>query len=69
MHVRVCVSGDFGIVADLVAQNNVNPRIFPSITVDGVVPPPLCLAVAMHAWQWQREGEITQLGLSEVDDN
>jgi len=34
---------------------------FADVTVEGSVPPPLVLAIAMHSWQWKREGELTEL--------
>ena len=43
---------------------------FLDVTVEGSVPPPVVLAIAMHAWQWKREGELTELiSESREDDN
>jgi hypothetical protein len=48
-----------------ILQNNTlkmeNPKNdFEDLVLDGDIPPPLILAIAMHSWQWKREGELTE---------
>lgn len=48
-----------------ILQNNTlkmeNPNDqFQDLTIEGDIPPPIILAIAMHSWQWKREGELTE---------
>eukprot|EP01091_Cochliopodium_minus_P009770 TRINITY_DN247_c0_g1_i2.p1 TRINITY_DN247_c0_g1~~TRINITY_DN247_c0_g1_i2.p1 ORF type:complete len:385 (-),score=113.26 TRINITY_DN247_c0_g1_i2:19-1173(-) len=42
---------------------------FQDLIIEGHIPPPIILSIAMHSWQWKREGEISESDELENKDN